>query len=69
MVFVSEVLFQRSVCFYVTITGDQYFNFETSFLKQTKTFLKKLEYRILVECTTMENATFPFKTALSKMHC
>ena len=29
-------------------------------------FQKKLEYRILVECTTIENAIFPYKTALPK---
>ena len=35
------------------------------FLK-TKTFFKKLEYRFLVESTRIENATFPYKTALSE---
>ena len=31
-----------------------------------KTFLKKLEYLFLVEKTKIENATFPYKIALSK---
>ena len=29
-------------------------------------FFKKLEYRILVEVTKIENTSFPFKTALSE---
>ena len=33
---------------------------------KTKTFLKKLDYRFLVETTKIENASFPFKTALSE---
>ena len=31
---------------------------------KTKTFIKKLEYRFLVETTKIENISFPFKTAL-----
>ena len=31
-----------------------------------KTFFKKLEYYFLVETTKIENASSPFKTALSK---
>ena len=31
-----------------------------------KNFLKKLEYRFLVETTKIENTSFPFKTALSE---
>ena len=31
-----------------------------------KTFFKKLEDRILVETTKIENISFPFKTALSE---
>ena len=31
---------------------------------KTKTFFKKMEYRFLVETTTIENTSFPFKTAL-----
>ena len=31
-----------------------------------KTFFKKLEYCFLVESTKIENATFPYKTALSE---
>ena len=48
----------------MTITGDlkhfQYFNFETSFLKNEN------EYRSLVESTKNENATFPYKTVLAE---
>ena len=56
-------------CFYVTITGDferfHYFNFKTSFLENWQLF-KKLEYNFLGESTTIENAAFLCKTALSK---
>ena len=42
--------------------------FNTLTLKQifwkTKNFFKKLEYSFLVETTEIENASFPFKTAL-----
>ena len=37
----------------------QYFNFETN-------FLEKMEYRFIVETTKIENASIPFKTALSE---
>ena len=51
------------------ITGNfeclYYFNFETIFLNN-ENFFEKLEYRLLVESTAVENATFPYKTALSK---
>ena len=44
--------------------------FNTLTLKQifwkTKTFLKKLEYRFLVETTEIGNPSCPFKTALSE---
>ena len=43
--------------------------FITLALKQAfskKFFFEKLEYRFLVETTSMKNATFPYKTALSK---
>ena len=33
---------------------------------KTDTFLKKLEYRFLVKNTKIENASFPFKTAMSE---
>ena len=63
-------LFQRSACFYVKITGHfdcfQYFNFETNFLKKENLF-KKLNYRFLVESIKVENATFPYKSALSEV--
>ena len=61
--------FERAACFYVTISGNfenfQYFNFEKKFLKN-ETFSKKLEYHFPVESTKFENATFPYKTALSE---
>ena len=31
-----------------------------------KTFFKKLQYRFLVERTNIENASFPYKTAISE---
>ena len=53
--------FERSTCFYVTISESfkrfQYFNFETNFL-ENKNFL--------VETTKIESTSFPFKTALSE---
>ena len=33
---------------------------------KTKTFFKKLEYRFLVESTKIENASLPYKTAISE---
>ena len=33
---------------------------------KTKTFFQKLEYRFLVESTKIENAIFPYNTALSE---
>ena len=33
---------------------------------ENKTFFKKLEYRFLAESTKTENATFPYKTAISE---
>ena len=53
----------------MTITGTfeffQYFNFETSFLKNENLF-KKMENRFLVESDRIENATFSYKTALTE---
>ena len=34
-------------------------------LPKTETFFKKLEYRFLVECSEIENDSFPYKTAIS----
>ena len=34
--------------------------------RKTKTFFKKLEYQFLVESVKIENATFPYKNALSE---
>ena len=33
---------------------------------KTKTFFKKLEYRFLVESTEIQNASLPYKTAISE---
>ena len=41
-------------------------NFETSFFWK-KTLFEKLDCRFLVESTTIENTTFPYKTPLSKV--
>ena len=45
-------------------------DFDTSTFKQTfwktKTFFKKLESPFLVESTKIENASFPYKTAISE---
>ena len=66
--FLNSPPFERSACFYVTISENFVFNILT--LKQifwkTKAFLKKLEYRFLVETTKIQNTLFPFKTALSE---
>ena len=35
---------------------------------KTKTFLKKLQYRFLVETTKIESILFSFKTALSEVN-
>ena len=68
--FQNKPPFERSACFYVTITGNfacfWYFNFESNFLNKRKLYFKKLEYRFLVESTKIENATFQFKTTLSE---
>ena len=44
--------------------------FNTLTLKQifwkTKAFVKKLEYRFLVDSTKIENASFPYKTAITE---
>ena len=46
--------------------------FSSSTLKQIfwkmKTFFKKLEYHFLVESTKIENAPFPYKTAISEVN-
>ena len=38
----------------------------TQIFWKTKTFFKKLEYAFLVESAKIENASFPYKTALSE---
>ena len=43
----------------------QYFNFETDFLENENLFYKT-GVRFLVESTKIENASFPYKTAISE---
>ena len=45
----------------------QYFNFETNFLENENLF-QKLEYRFLVETTTIESNSFPSKTAVRNQY-
>ena len=45
----------------------QYYNFEADFLENEN--LKKLVYRLLVENTKIENASLPYKTAISEANC
>ena len=51
----------------MTITGNfehfQYFNFEADFL-ENKSLFKKTGEPFLVESTKIENASFPYKTAI-----
>ena len=67
--FQNSPSFERSACFYVTISENfehfQYFIFEPDLL-QNKNFLKKLQYRLLVERTNNEKASFPYKAAISE---
>ena len=55
---------------YATIVGDferlHLFNFEIGFLKNEAFFKKNRRYGFLAECSTFENAIFPYKTALIK---
>ena len=63
--FSDSLPFERSLCFYVTITEIfEHFNILT--WKKTKSFFKKLKYCFLVEITEIESATFPCKTARSE---
>ena len=67
--FQNSLLFERLACFYVTISGNferfQYLTLKQIFWK-AKTFFKKLVYRFLVESTKIGNASFPYKTVMSK---
>ena len=61
--------FERSACFYMTIT--QNLNvFNTLTLKQifwkAKTFFEKLDYHFLVESSKIESASFSYKTPISE---
>ena len=53
----------------MTISGNfecfQYFNLKTYFLRNANLF-EKLKYLFLVENIKIENATLPYKTALSE---
>ena len=59
--------FERSACFYVTISENfehfQYFNFETDFL-QNENFFQKTGAPFLVKCTNIKKASFPYKTVI-----
>ena len=59
--------FEKLACFYAKVSGnfERFQCFERNFLKNGNLF-NKLEYRILVENTKVENVSFPYKTALSK---
>ena len=45
----------------------QYSNFQTD-LENENLFQKKLEYRFLVESVKIENASFPYKSAISEVN-
>ena len=51
--------FERSAC-------DIQWKFLNQIFWKTKTFFKKLEYSFSVESTKIENASFPYKTAISE---
>ena len=55
--------------FFVTVSENfkrfQYFNFEIEFL-ENKNFFQKTGVQFLVESTKIENASFPYKTAISE---
>ena len=69
MDFQNSPPFERSACFYITISESfklfQYFSFETNFLENENLF-QKTGVPFLVETTKIENKAFPFKTALSE---
>ena len=58
-----HVTYIASACFYVTSSANLE-RFQYLLLK-TKAILKN-EYRFLAESTKIENATFPYKTAMSE---
>ena len=64
-----KIAFKRSACFYETISENferfQYFNFATDFLENENLF-QKIGVLFLVESTKIENASFPYKTAISE---
>ena len=51
----------EALIFFITLTLKQVF-------WKIKRSFEKLEYRFLVESTTMENVTFPYKSVLSKAY-
>ena len=55
--------------FFVTVSENfkrfQYLNFEIDFL-ENKNFFQKTGVQFLVESTKIENASFPYKTAISE---
>ena len=69
MDFQNSPPYERSACFYLTIS-ESFKRSNTLTLIQTfwkaKTLFKKLEYLFLVETTKIEYTSLPFKTALSE---
>ena len=69
--FQNSPLLKRPTCFHVTISGNFYI-FSTLTLKlifsKTKTLFKKLKYWCLIERIKIENASFPYKTAISEVN-
>ena len=68
--FKNSPLLKISACFYVTTRANferfQYFLTLKQIFWKTKTFFKKLEYCFLVVSTKIENASLPYKTAISE---
>ena len=61
--FQNSPLFERSTCFYLTISENferfEYFNFGTNFLENEGLF-RKTGAPFLVESTNTENESFPY---------
>ena len=71
MDFQNSSPFERSACFYITISGNfehfRYFNFEIDFLENDNLFQKTgVPFFSWVESAKIENASFPYKIAISE---
>ena len=67
--FQNSPLFERSACFYgQSVEILKVFNILTlkSIFWKTKTFFKILEHNFSVENRKIENASFPYRTAISE---